>query len=84
MPWLGRRIGIGNAGAVSRVLLGVTVVLMGVLGGVVGVIAVYLVCYGTHGVMGAAHSTLLHRNGQDAVLPNARLPGKLLRAGKAA
>jgi MFS family permease len=62
MPWLGRRIGLGNAGVLSRVLLGVTVVLMGVFGGLVGVLAVYLLCYGTHGIMGAAHSTLLHRN----------------------
>jgi len=62
MPWLGRRIGIGNAGVVSRVLLGVTVVLMGVLGGLAGVLAVYLACYAAHGVGDAAHSTLLHRN----------------------
>ncbi len=30
------------------------------------------------------NGTLLRRNGQDAVLPNAKLPGRLLRAGKAA
>lgn len=29
------------------------------------------------------NGTLLRRNGQDAVLPNAKLPGRLLRAGKA-
>ena len=62
MPWLGRRIGIGNAGVVSRVLLGLTVVAMGLLGGLAGVLAVYLACYAAHGVGGAAHSTLLHRN----------------------
>jgi hypothetical protein len=62
MPWIGRRFGIGTAGVVSRVLLGVTVVLMGVLGGLAGVLAVYLACYAMHGIGGAAHSTLLHRN----------------------
>jgi N-acyl-D-amino-acid deacylase len=30
------------------------------------------------------NGTVLRRHGQDAVLPNAKLPGKLLRAGKAA
>jgi N-acyl-D-aspartate/D-glutamate deacylase len=30
------------------------------------------------------NGTLLRRNGQDAVLPNAKLPGRLLRAGMAA
>lgn len=29
------------------------------------------------------NGTLLRRNGQDAVLPNAKLPGRLLRAGRA-
>ncbi|GAA1910591.1 hypothetical protein GCM10009815_02210 [Nocardioides marmoribigeumensis] len=62
MPWLGRRLGIGTAGVVSRVLLGLTVVMMGVLGGLAGVLAVYLACYSFHGIGGAAHSTLLHRN----------------------
>lgn len=62
LPWMGRRWGIGVAGMVSRVLLGLTVVAMGLLGGVVGVLTAYLVCYAAHGVGGAAHSTLLHRN----------------------
>ncbi len=67
MPWLGRRIGIGNAAVVSRILLGLTVVAMGLLGGLVGVLAVYLACYGAHGIGGAAHSTLLHRNATSEV-----------------
>ena len=67
MPWLGRRLGIGTAGMVSRVLLGLTVVMMGVLGGLVGVLTVYLACYAVHGITGAAHSTLLHRNATSEV-----------------
>ncbi len=62
LPWVGRRIGLGNAGVLSRVLLGVTVVLMGVFAGLAGVLVAYLLCYTAHGVSGAAHSTLLHRN----------------------
>ena len=30
------------------------------------------------------NGVVLRRNGQDAILANAKLPGKLLRAGKAA
>ena len=67
MPWLGRRLGIGTAGVISRVLLGLTVVMMGVLGGLAGVLAVYLACYAAHGISGAAHSTLLHRNATSEV-----------------
>ena len=62
LPWLGRRIGLGNAGVVSRVLLGLWVVAMGVFGGLAGLLVAYLACYAAHGVSGAAHSTLLHRN----------------------
>lgn len=62
LPWSGRRIGLANAGVLSRLLLGLTVVLMGVLGGLAGVLVAYLACYACHGVSGAAHSTLLHRN----------------------
>ena len=50
MPWLGRRIGIGNAGVVSRALLGLFVVAMGVLGGLAGVLVAYFACYAAHGV----------------------------------
>jgi MFS family permease len=59
-PWLGRRLGMANAGLVLRVLLGVTVVGMGLFAGVVGVIVAYLACYAVHGGSNAAHMTLLH------------------------
>ena len=62
LPWVGRHIGLGNAGVLSRLLLGLTVIAMGVLGGLPGVLMAYLACYAAHGVSGAAHSTLLHRN----------------------
>ncbi len=62
LPWVGRRIGLGSAGVLSRLLLGLTVIAMGVAGGLVGVLVAYLLCYAMHGVTGAAHSTLLHRN----------------------
>jgi hypothetical protein len=62
LPWLGRRVGLGTAGVLSRVLLGLFVMAMGLLGGLAGVLVVYLAAYASHGVMGAAHDTLLHRN----------------------
>lgn len=67
LPWVGRRVGLANAGVLARMLLGVTVVLMGVFGGLAGVLMVYLACYASHGVMGAAHDTLLHRNATSEV-----------------
>lgn len=64
MPWVGRRLGIAPAAALLRVLQGVTVALMGVLGGVVGVLVAYLACYAVHGASNPAHMTLLHRQVQ--------------------
>ena len=62
LPWVGRRLGLGTAGVLSRLLLGLFVVAMGVVGGLAGVLVAYLAAYAAHGVGGAAHSTLLHRN----------------------
>jgi hypothetical protein len=62
LPWLGRRLGLGTAALLSRLLLGLMVVAMGLLGGLAGVLVVYLAAYASHGIGGAAHSTLLHRN----------------------
>ncbi|MGH3333150.1 MAG: hypothetical protein ACRDPJ_17775, partial [Nocardioidaceae bacterium] len=60
-PWLGRRLGIASTAALLRVLQGVAVVLMGLLGGVVGVVTAFLACYAVHGASNPAHMTLLHR-----------------------
>lgn len=60
-PWLGRRLGMAPTAALLRVLHGVTVAFMGLLGGVVGVVAAYLACYAVHGASNPAHMTLLHR-----------------------
>jgi hypothetical protein len=62
LPWLGRRLGLGTAGVLSRLMLGLMVIAMGLLGGLVGVLTAYLACYAAHGISSAAHSTLLHRN----------------------
>lgn len=59
--WLGRRIGLAPLAAAMRVLQGLTVVGLGLLGGVVGIVVAYLACYAVHGSSNAAHSTLLHR-----------------------
>ncbi|MGH3383037.1 MAG: MFS transporter [Nocardioidaceae bacterium] len=61
MPWLGRRLGIAPTAALMRIVQGVTVVGMGLFGGVVGVITAYLACYAVHGASNPAHMTLLHR-----------------------
>lgn len=61
MPWLGRRLGIAPVAALMRILHGATVLLMGMLAGVVGVVTAYLACYAVHGISNPAHMTLLHR-----------------------
>lgn len=60
-PWLGRRLGMATAAALMRVLQGVTVAGIGLLGGVLGVVTAYLACYVVHGAANPAHLTLLHR-----------------------
>lgn len=61
MPWVGRRLGIAPAAAMMRILQGVTVVGLGLLGGVAGVLTAFLLCYAIHGAANPAHMTLLHR-----------------------
>jgi len=60
-PWLIRRIGAARSAGLLRVLQGVTVLAMGLLAGVVGVVTAYLACYAVHGASNPAHMTLLHR-----------------------
>ena len=58
---LAGRLGTAPAAALLRVLQGICVVLLGVLGGVAGLLTAYLACYVTHGTSNALHNTLLHR-----------------------
>jgi hypothetical protein len=61
LPWLGARLGTARAAALLRVVQGLAVVGMGLVGGVAAMLAAYLACYLVHGTSGAAHLTLLHR-----------------------
>lgn len=59
-PWLARRLGAAPVAALLRIVQGATVVAMGLLAGVVGLVVAYLACYAVHGTSNAAHKTLLH------------------------
>jgi predicted MFS family arabinose efflux permease len=56
-----RRIGVARSAAALRVIQGLTVIGMGLIGGPVGLIAAYLGCYVAHGASNPMHMTLLHR-----------------------
>ena len=56
-----RRIGVARSAALLRVVQGATVVLMGLIAGVIGVVTAYLACYTAHGASDPMHTTLLHR-----------------------
>lgn len=56
-----RRIGVARSAALLRVVQGVTVIAMGLIAGVIGVITAYLACYTAHGASDPMHTTLLHR-----------------------
>jgi hypothetical protein len=56
-----RRIGVARSAALLRVVQGATVVAMGLIAGIVGVIVAYLACYTAHGASNPMHTTLLHR-----------------------
>jgi MFS family permease len=61
LPLLSRRIGTAPSAALLRVIQGAAVAAMGLVAGVVGVVAAYLVCYTAHGAANPAHMALLHR-----------------------
>ncbi len=61
IAFVSRRIGVARAAMAMRVLQGLTIVAMGLLAGVVGLVTAYLACYMTHGASNPLHSTLLHR-----------------------
>jgi len=56
-----RRIGVARSAALLRVVQGATVVAMGLIAGIVGVVVAYLACYTAHGASNPMHTTLLHR-----------------------
>ena len=56
-----RRIGVARSAALLRIVQGTTVVAMGLIAGIVGVITAYLACYTAHGASNPMHTTLLHR-----------------------
>jgi MFS family permease len=66
-PLLTRWLGTAPTAALMRILQGATVVGMGFFAGLAGVIAAYIACNVVHGVSGAAHMTLLHRQAEDRV-----------------
>jgi MFS transporter, DHA1 family, tetracycline resistance protein len=61
IPLLTRRIGARWTGFTLRLAQGVTVVAMGVFGGVAGVLTAYLLTYAVHGAANPVHAGLLHR-----------------------
>ncbi|GAA1623848.1 MFS transporter [Georgenia ruanii] len=61
VPLLAGRLGFARFAALTRLLQAVTVVGIGLFGGVVGVVTAYLACYVVHGAANPAHMTLLHR-----------------------
>jgi MFS family permease len=55
-----RRLGVAPTAALTRVLQGLTVVIMGLVAGPVGLVIAYLACYTIHGASNPMHMTLLH------------------------
>lgn len=55
------RLGVARTAALLRVVQGATVVVMGLVAGVVGVVTAYFACYAAHGASNPMHTTLLHR-----------------------
>src|SRR4051812_7766364 len=56
-----RRIGVARSAALLRVVQGATIIAMGLVAGVIGVVSAYLACYTAHGASDPMHTTLLHR-----------------------
>jgi len=55
-----RRIGIAPAAALTRILQGLAVVIMGLVAGPIGLVIAFLACYTIHGASNPLHMTLLH------------------------
>lgn len=60
VPWMTRRFGSHISAAAMRILQGMTVALMAILGGRAGLITAYLGCYVVHGASNPIHAALLH------------------------
>jgi MFS family permease len=58
---LSNRIGVARTAGLLRIVQGLSVVAMGLLTGVAGVVVAYLACYAVHGASNPMHTTLLHR-----------------------
>lgn len=66
VPWFSRRFGRHAAAAWMRLIQGATVVAMGALGGVVGLVTAYLACYVIHGAANPVHLALLHEQAESS------------------
>ncbi|XVX21188.1 MFS transporter [Actinomycetota bacterium] len=64
--WASRRHGVARAAILGRALNGIGAVVMGLTAGPVALIAAYLFAYGAHGMNGAPHSALLHREAESS------------------
>jgi predicted MFS family arabinose efflux permease len=53
--------GVARSAALLRLVQGATVVALGLVGGVAGLLTAFFACYLVHGASNALHSTLLHR-----------------------
>ncbi len=60
-PWLATRLGAARAGAVLRVVQGLTVVGIGLTTGPIGLLAAYLATMAVHGAANPVHQAMLHR-----------------------
>jgi predicted MFS family arabinose efflux permease len=58
---ISRRIGVARSAALLRIAQGLTVIVMGLLAGPIGIVTAYIACYVAHGASNPMHTTLLHR-----------------------
>lgn len=58
------RVGVARAAMLGRLLNGLGAVVMGLVAGPVALVAAYLVTYSMHGMNGAPHAALLHREAE--------------------
>lgn len=66
VPWFSRRAGRHVAAAWMRVLQAATVVGMGAMAGVAGMVVAYLLCYVIHGAANPVHIALVHEQAESA------------------
>jgi hypothetical protein len=66
-PLFERLLGTAPTAALMRILQGATVAAMGLLAGVIGIVAAYIACNAVHGMSNAVHLTLLQDQAEDRV-----------------